>query len=65
VEDVDHDEKGWIETTRNWRKQCLQGEEVDQMRNGFQKWAVFPGPWQQMNQFEIQGGIQDGWQGGN
>jgi hypothetical protein len=38
----------------------LRGEKVDQMRNGFQKWVSFRGPWQQMNQFETQGGIQAG-----
>jgi hypothetical protein len=35
------------------------------MRNGFQKWAIFPGPWQHMNQFDTQGGIQDSSQGRN
>jgi hypothetical protein len=35
------------------------------MMNGVQVWAVFLGPWQQMSQDEIQGGMQGGWKGGN
>jgi hypothetical protein len=33
--------------------------------NGVQEWEVFPGPWQQMSQAKILGGMQDGWKGGH
>jgi hypothetical protein len=65
MEDANHDGKGGTETVVNWSKLYLQSEKFDQMQEGFLKWAVFPGPWQQMNEFKTQGEIQVACQSGN